>query len=66
MKSMDKQAVADTSAIITGLTAVAHYATLFQPIISAITGIIAIISGIFAIRFYYIKSKYYGQKHEDK
>jgi hypothetical protein len=28
-----------------------------QPIISAIAGLIAIVSGLFAIRYYYLKTK---------
>ncbi len=34
-----------------------HYATLLQPLVSFTAGLIAIISGLFAIRYYYLKSK---------
>jgi len=34
-----------------------HYATLLQPLVSITAGLIAIISGLFAIRYYYLKTK---------
>lgn len=41
----------------TMISAATHYATLLQPLVSFTAGLIAIISGIFAIRYYYLKSK---------
>jgi hypothetical protein len=34
-----------------------HYATLLQPLVSITAGLIAIVSGLFAIRYYYLKTK---------
>jgi len=51
----------DTAAegIITAtlISAITHYATLLQPILSFCVGIMSLISAIFAIRYYYLKSK---------
>lgn len=41
----------------TMISAVTHYATLLQPLVSFTAGLIAIISGLFAIRYYYLKSR---------
>lgn len=37
------------------ITATAHYATLYQPIISSFAGIVAILSGIAGLVYYIIK-----------
>jgi hypothetical protein len=51
----------DTSAdaIITAtlISAVTHYATLLQPILSFCVGIMSLISAFFAIRYYYLRTK---------
>ena len=41
----------------TMISAITHYATLLQPLVSFAAGIMAIISACFAIRYYYLKSK---------
>jgi len=41
----------------TMISAITHYATLFQPLVSFAAGIMAIISACFAIRYYYLKTK---------
>lgn len=41
---------------------IAHFATLYQPIVSFLCGLIGIVSGIMAIRHYYLKSKSYGKE----
>jgi hypothetical protein len=41
----------------TMISAVTHYATLFQPILSFCVGFMSLISAAFAIRYYYLKSK---------
>ena len=43
------------------ITTIVHYATELQPLVSFTAGIVAIISGIMAIRYYYIKTKKYGK-----
>lgn len=45
---------ANTLTTITGLAAVASFATAWQPIISMVVGVIGIISGILA-SIYYVK-----------
>lgn len=47
---------ADLSATISVLSAVVTISTV-QPIVSLCAGLVAIISGIFAIRYYYWKTK---------
>jgi hypothetical protein len=51
----------DTSAdaVITAtlISAITHYATLLQPLLSFCVGIMSLISAFFAIRYYYLKSK---------
>lgn len=42
------------------VSTIATYSAAVQPIISLFAGIIAIISGIFAIRYYYLKAKMNG------
>jgi hypothetical protein len=42
--------------------AVAHYATLYQPIISDLAGIVAILSGLAGLVYYVIKIKKQLQK----
>lgn len=44
--------IADTLTVISGTSALAHLATSYQPIISAVAGLIAIISGSLAIWYY--------------
>jgi len=51
---------ADLLLTTTIVSSIAHYSTMVQPIISLFAGLIAIISGIFAIRYYYLKSKVNG------
>lgn len=56
MKNIN-DAEADGLAITSFISWMAHLSTTLQPIISALAGLIAIVSGIFAIRYYYLKSK---------
>ena len=46
---------ADSLAAVSGISAVAHFATEIQPIISASAGIVAIVSGILAGIYHLIK-----------
>lgn len=46
---------ADSLAAISGVSAVAHFATEIQPIISASAGIVAIVSGLLASIYYIVK-----------
>jgi len=39
------------------VSTIAHFSTQLQPIVSLLAGLIAIASGLFAIRYYYIKSR---------
>jgi len=48
---------ADGLATTSIISFIATLSTELQPIITALAGLIAIVSGIFAIRYYYIKSK---------
>lgn len=55
-----KHSTIDTGEILTATTMIsglAHFATSIQPIISMCWGIVGILSGIFAIRYYIKKSK---------
>ena len=53
MKSLN-DTTADTLTVVSSITTLTHIATSFQPIISALAGIIAILSGAAAF-WYYIK-----------
>jgi len=46
--------IADSLTVLSGTGAFIHYVTIWQPVISAIAGLIAIISGTLAA-LYYIK-----------
>lgn len=48
-----------SEAVITAtlISAITHYATLLQPILSFCVGVMSLISAFFAIRYYYLKSK---------
>jgi hypothetical protein len=48
---------ADAMATTSIISFLATLSTQMQPIISAIAGLIAIVSWLFAIRYYYLKSK---------
>ena len=54
---------ADVSAGVSLLSAVITISTI-QPIVSLLAGLVAIVSGIFAIRYYYFKTK--DIKNNDK
>jgi hypothetical protein len=56
MKHMNDN-IADLLLTTSVISSIAHYSSLMQPIVSLLAGLIAIISGIFAIRYYYLKSK---------
>jgi hypothetical protein len=56
MKNLNDTA-ADGLATTSIISFLATLSTQMQPIISAIAGLIAIVSGLFAIRYYYLKSK---------
>jgi hypothetical protein len=53
---MEHNGQADLSATISILSAVVTVSTI-QPLVSLCAGVVAIISGIFAIRYYYWKTK---------
>jgi len=55
-KNFDMAHQADVSASISVLSAVITISSV-QPIVSLCAGLVAIISGIFAIRYYYWKTK---------
>jgi hypothetical protein len=65
MKHIQGEQIADTLLFTSGVATISHYATQFQPIISDLAGLVAIVSGLFAIRFYYLKSKKYGKNYQD-
>ena len=44
--------IADTLTVVSSASALAHLATTYQPIISAVAGLIAIVSGLLAIWYY--------------
>lgn len=46
---------ADSLVAVSGISAVAHFATEIQPIISASAGIVAIVSGLLASIYYIVK-----------
>jgi hypothetical protein len=48
---------ADAVITATLISAVTHYATLLQPILSFCVGVMSLISAVFAIRYYYLKTK---------
>ena len=48
---------ADGLATTSIISFLATLSTQMQPIIAAVAGLIAIVSGLFAIRYYYLKSK---------
>ena len=54
MKNLNDTA-ADSLAAVSGISAIAHFATEIQPLISASAGIVAIISGLLASIYYLIK-----------
>ena len=54
MKNLNDTA-ADSLAAVSGISAIAHFATEIQPIISASAGIVAIISGVLASVYYIVK-----------
>jgi uncharacterized membrane protein len=59
MKHMNDN-IADLLLTTSVISSIAHYSSLMQPIVSLFAGLIAIVSGIFAIRYYYLKSKTNG------
>lgn len=46
---------ADSLAAVSGISAIAHFSTQIQPIISNVAGIVAIMSGILACIYHIIK-----------
>ena len=60
---MTNHAQGDISAGISILSAVVTISTI-QPFVSLCAGLVAIVSGIFAIRYYYFKTKHI--KKDDK
>lgn len=57
MKHNLNDTAADGLAATSFISWLAHMSTTLQPIISAFAGLVAIVSGLFAIRYYYLKSK---------
>jgi hypothetical protein len=53
---MTQHNLADTSASVSILSAVITISTI-QPLVSLTAGLVAIVSGLFAIRYYYYKTK---------
>lgn len=64
MRNIQNEQIADTLTAVSGLSAITHYATQLQPIISDVAGLAALVSAIFAIRFHYLKSKKYGKNYQ--
>jgi hypothetical protein len=57
MRANLSDTTADAMLTTSVVSTIAHFSTQLQPIVSLLAGLIAIASGIFAIRYYYIKSK---------
>jgi hypothetical protein len=57
MKHMNDN-IADVLLTTSVISSIAHYSSLMQPIVSLFAGLVAIVSGVFAIRYYYLKSKH--------
>ncbi|MFZ9303026.1 MAG: hypothetical protein ACO239_06620, partial [Sediminibacterium sp.] len=56
--------IADALTTTTFVGGIAHFMTSVQPIVSFLWGIVAIVSGLFAIRYYYFKTKNINGKEE--
>lgn len=52
---------ADSLTTVSGLSAIAHFAMQVQPIISAVAGIVAIMSGVLAALYYVKKLRSKGE-----
>jgi hypothetical protein len=52
---------ADTLATASIISTIASFSTEVQPIVSLMAGMIAIASGCFAVRYYYVKGKNDGK-----
>jgi hypothetical protein len=50
--------IADSLTVLSGTGAFIHYVTIWQPVISAVAGLIAIVSGALAA-LYYIKKLWF-------
>lgn len=57
--------ISDSLTATTIASGIAHFATLYQPIVSFLCGVVGIVSGIMAIRHYYLKSNQYGNKDKE-
>ena len=53
--------IGDSLTATSVITTIVHYATELQPLVSFTAGLVAIISGIMAIRYYWVKTKNYGK-----
>ena len=53
--------IGDSLTATSFITTIVHYATELQPLVSFTAGLVAIISGIMAIRYYWVKTKKYGK-----
>ena len=53
--------IGDSLTATSVITTIVHYATELQPLVSFAAGLVAIISGIMAIRYYWVKTKKYGK-----
>lgn len=52
MKQFNNDTTAAIATAISGSSAVIHFAQTWQPVVSLFVGLIGIISGLFAIRYY--------------
>ncbi len=60
MKPHLSDSTADALFTTSVVSTIAHFSTQLQPIVSLLAGLIAIASGLFAIRYYYIKARTNG------
>ena len=58
---IDSDTLAGITAGATYVSGIMHYATMYQPLLSSIWAFIGIISGIMAIRYYFILGKKHGK-----
>lgn len=52
MKHIENDTTAAIATAISGSSAVIHFAQTWQPVVSLVVGLVGIVSGLFAIRYY--------------
>lgn len=52
MKHLQNDTTAGIATAITGSSAIINFAQTWQPVVSLVVGLVGIVSGIFAIRYY--------------